>query len=268
MEIYKEQLQKIMYIHNQMKAKYIKELKSSPKGKLIGYLHKGKHQYYHSQTVNNIYTRRGIGKNDYLKKQLARKRYIEKVLPIIENNIKALETALNNYQIITPEIIIDKMSAVYKSLPQSYFTDKSILPEELELWMNEPFDQSTFNLHEKIHTTSRGLKVRTKAELLIAEILYMYNIAFRYEQRLYIRNRRYAPDFTIKLPDGKIIYWEHAGKTHDTGYMYDHYDKLRFYLYKGIVPGENLILTYDAINGDFNTQIIHSEIKNKLLNHQ
>lgn len=265
MEIYKNQLEDFVQFHRNLHANYTKQLKSLPQGKIIGRKYKNSYQYYQLISSNGNYIRRGIGKNDHLKKQLARKEYIERVLPILENNISILEAACNNYTAFTPEDIINKMSNIYRSLPQEYFTDKSITQEDLQAWADKPFDQSTFRTHEKIHTTSRNLKVRTRAELIIAETLYMYNIAFRYEQRLYIRNRRYAPDFTIKLPNGKIYYWEHAGKTHDKGYMYDHYDKLRDYLYAGISPGNNLILTYDTEAGEFNSQAVHSEIRNKLL---
>lgn len=280
MEIYKNYLEDFMYIHQKLKAIYIKELNTLPKGKLIGYINNGKYQYYHSKTINGKYTRQGIGKDQHKKKQLARKEYLIKAIPIIENNIKILAAAIDSYQSITPDYIINKMSAIYKSLPTQYYTDKisvhgfhqnrsvdSIKAEELQQWMNAPFDQSTYKPEEKIHTTSRDLKVRTKSELIIAEILYMYNIAFRYEQRLYIRDKRFAPDFTIQLPDGRIFYWEHVGLTNSFGYMNDHYYKLKYYQYKNIVPWKNLILTYDNEAGQLNTQIIHSEIKNKLLPH-
>ncbi|MBR3787048.1 MAG: hypothetical protein IKJ85_01520 [Firmicutes bacterium] len=290
MEIYKNYLEDFMYIHQKLRSIYIKELDSLPKGRLIGYLSNGKYQYYHSESINGKYVRHGVGKNTYLKRQLARKEYLIKVIPILDNNVKVLATALSGYQSITPEFVIDMMSNIYKSLPTEYYTDKlsynssltsslltgdnyqtqnidTAITEKLQKWMDAPFDQSTYNPHEKIHTTSRNLKVRTKSELIIAEILYMYNIAFHYEERVYIRGRRYAPDFKIKLPDGRIYYWEHVGLTNDTFYMYDHYDKLRNYQYKGIVPWKNLILTYDNELGDLNTQIIHSEIKNKLLHH-
>jgi len=280
MEIYKNYLKEFMYIHQELKSIYIKELKSLPKGKLIGYLNNGKYQYYHSETANGKYVRHGIGKDRYLKRQLARKEYLTKVLPIIESNLNVLSSALVSYKTITPEYIIDKMSAIYKSLPKEYFIDKLSLhgfyqskqidpkiADKLQNWMDAPFDQSTYKPEEKIHTTSRDLKVRTKSELIIAEILYMYNIAFRYEQRLYINGRRFAPDFKILLPDGSIFYWEHVGLTNDKWYMHDHYDKLKHYQYKDIVPWKNLILTYDNELGDLNTQIIHSEIKNKLLPH-
>ena len=265
MEIYKDYLKDFVQFHKDLRQNYTKQLKRLPRGSITGRKYKDTYQYYHLLNANGTYTRRGIGKNDHLKGQLARKEYLKRVLPILDKNIKVLEHAYKQYQPIKPDSIIGKMSNVYQSLPQQYFIDKAIMSEELQNWMNTPFDQSDLKPEEKIHTTSRGLKVRTRAELIIAEALYMYNIAFRYEQRLYIRNRRFAPDFTIKLPDGRIIYWEHAGKTHEKKYMLDHYDKLLYYLHKGIVPGENLILTYDSVSGEFNTQAIHSEIKNRLL---
>lgn len=266
MEIYENYLNDFVQFHVDLHDNYTKQLKSLPKGKLIGRKYKDKFQYYQLlSTINGKYTRHGIGKNDHLKQQLARKEYLTKVIPILESNIKTLSKALTDYQSITPDSIINKMSDVYKSLPKQYFIDKSIMPEELQQWMDSPFDQSTFNLHEKIHTTSRGLKVRSKSELIIAETLYSYNIAFRYEQRVYVNGRRFVPDFIIKLPNGKLFYWEHAGMTHDKLYMHDHYNKLRYYQQADIVPWKNLILTYDNEFGELNTQIIHSEIKNKLL---
>jgi len=59
-----------------------------------------------------------------MKRRLARKEYLAKALPIIENNIKVLSTALTGYQTITPEYIINKMSAIsvqrYRSMEKSY----------------------------------------------------------------------------------------------------------------------------------------------------
>ena len=80
MEIYKNYLENFMYIHQKLRTIYIKELESLPKGKLIGYFSNGKYQYYHSETINGKYIRHGIGKDQYKKKQLARKEYLLKVV--------------------------------------------------------------------------------------------------------------------------------------------------------------------------------------------
>ena len=43
-------------------------------------------------------------------------------------------------------------------------------------WQAQPYKQSTYMSEKKIHTTSHGLKVRSKSEVLIAERLYEHDI--------------------------------------------------------------------------------------------
>lgn len=73
-------------------------------------------------------------------------------------------------------------------------------------WGDGDYEQSDYRPENKIHVTSRGLKVRSKSELIICENLYDNHVEFRYEQILKIGDRTFAPDFTIKRKDGKIIY--------------------------------------------------------------
>ena len=55
----------------------------------------------------------------------------------------------------------------------------------------------------KRHTTSRGLKVRSKSELLIAEKLSEHGILFRYEQILEIGGAEYARTSPSSARDGQ-----------------------------------------------------------------
>ena len=120
-------------------------------------------------------------------------------------------------------------------------------------------------IKEKKHTTSRGLKVRSKSEVLIAEMLYIFNIQFRYEQVIRINGIVLVPDFTIRLPNGKIFYWEHCGLMSSREYREHQKWKMEMYEKAGIVPWKNLIVTYDDEDGNINVGIIESEIKNKLI---
>ena len=130
--------------------------------------------------------------------------------------------------------------------------------------MNETFIQSTYKPEEKDQTTARGLKVRSKSEVIISEKLDIYDVPYRYEEIIYIGGRRYAPDFTILTPNG-LIYWEHCGRTHDPEYMRKHKWRIAAYESVGIVPWKNLIVTYDDEDGGIDSRIIESEIINKLL---
>ena len=117
---------------------------------------------------------------------------------------------------------------------------------------------------QKNHTTSHGLKVRSKSEMLIAEKLYEHGLPFRYEQILQIDGVDYAPDFTIRRCDGSIVYWEHCGLTGNSRYMNHHWRKMQIYVEAGITPWKNLIITYDDENGFLDLSVIESEIINKL----
>ena len=54
----------------------------------------------------------------------------------------------------------------------------------------------------KTKLTSRGQKVRSISELLIAEALYKYSIPFHYEEELEVEGKTFAP---ILLLRGGII---------------------------------------------------------------
>lgn len=63
----------------------------------------------------------------------------------------------------------------------------------------------------KIHEALTGDMLRSKSEVIIANLLHEREVPFHYEQPLF------APDGTLKLPDftvasrGKIYFWEHLG---------------------------------------------------------
>ena len=70
----------------------------------------------------------------------------------------------------------------------------------------------------KIHEALSGDMLRSKSEVIIANLLHERNVPFRYEQPLF------AGDGTLRLPDftitwaGKTYYWEHLGRLDVTDY--------------------------------------------------
>ena len=78
------------------------------------------------------------------------------------------------------------------------------------------------------YETERGDVVRSKSEVIIANILYQNreHILYKYERPLEIvengRKKTIYPDFTIiNKNTGKITYWEHAGRMDDPYYAND-----------------------------------------------
>jgi hypothetical protein len=81
----------------------------------------------------------------------------------------------------------------------------------------------------KIHESLSGDMLRSKSEVIIANMLHDNNIPFMYEQPLFAGDGTLRlPDFTITLA-GKTHYWEHLGRLDLTDYVNEWKQKLAWY---------------------------------------
>lgn len=112
-----------------------------------------------------------------------------------------------------------------------------------------------------IHKTLQGELVRSKSEVIIANMLYQNKIVYEYEKKLEFDNSIKIPDFTIDDQEsGNTIYWEHCGMMANEDYKKRWNNKKMFYAKHGIVEGENLIVSYDDENGGIDTSLIKALI--------
>lgn len=261
MDNLKENLQQMLYYFLKAEESYNIELSEAPGGAIIAVKRKGKYNYLHAERKQEGYVRSGITHNEEMIRALCRKKYVAASLAAVKTDIKILKRALDAWQDTEHDRIIDSLPKVYKTLPEEYFGPmRGLTPSS---WATQPYRQSTYMPERRVHTTSRGLRVRSKSELLIAEKLYEHGIPFRYEQILTIDGIDYAPDFTLMRADGTLVYWEHCGLTSSRGYMRRHWQKLQAYAEAGITPWKNLIVTYDDENGLLDLRSVESEIINR-----
>jgi hypothetical protein len=83
--------------------------------------------------------------------------------------------------------------------------------------------------YKRIHKTLSGDLVRSKSEVIIANILFDRNIPFFYEKMLYAPDGScYLPDFTIHC-NGTEYYWEHLGMLESEDYARNWNKKVRWY---------------------------------------
>lgn len=177
-------------------------------------------------------------------------------------NIKLLEHLLHSYKDSDPLIIAD-------SLPPSY---KAALQEEAmtaaQLWAADQSKQYFFDPKVHKHETISGIMVRSKSEALIANMLTYYGIPFYYEKpfdKTAPDGRKYFPDFTIILPTGEVILWEHFGLLDDLNYCIHNAEKLNFYQSHNYMIGINLLITQDDCNGGCSSMHIDKLIRESLL---
>ncbi|SNX75093.1 UvrD-like helicase family protein [Cereibacter ovatus] len=108
-----------------------------------------------------------------------------------------------------------------------------------------------------IHRTTRGELVRSKSEVIIANLLHALGINYAYEQPLHAQDGsvRY-PDFTIEDAEtGRRVFLEHLGMMSEPAYRRRWLAKLDWYRSQGVLPedeGEGdlgILLTTSEENG-------------------
>ena len=122
-----------------------------------------------------------------------------------------------------------------------------------------------------IHNTARGELVRSKSEVIIANLLHARNIDYEYEQQLEIDDVLYDkfPDFTIEDDDtGDKYIWEHLGMLRDSYYKRRWQEKEQWYRDNCILPHEEgggcngtLIVTQDDLRGGIDSSGISQLIE-------
>lgn len=96
-----------------------------------------------------------------------------------------------------------------------------------------------------IHRTETGHMVRSKSELVIANLLHREGIAYQYEQPLVgdATPGRLHPDFTFIDAAGDLIIWEHLGMMDNADYVRGWKWKLEWYQKNGFELDRNLFVT-------------------------
>jgi ATP-dependent exoDNAse (exonuclease V) alpha subunit len=124
-----------------------------------------------------------------------------------------------------------------------------------------------------IHRTINGEAVRSKSEVIIANLLHHHNLEYLYEQPLKIDDITKYPDFTIENSEGGIpYYWEHCGLLNNPDYQRRWEAKKQWYRDNDILPYSEgggtkgyLIETNDDNNGGICSQEIERIIQEVIL---
>ncbi|MEM3765831.1 MAG: AAA family ATPase [Candidatus Bathyarchaeia archaeon] len=116
-----------------------------------------------------------------------------------------------------------------------------------------------------IHKTRTGVLVRSKSEVIVANILTDFGISYEYEKPLYSKkdpNGFRLPDFTIKY-EGEEFYWEHLGMLEDPEYRKEWKIKENWYKENGYI--DRVIVSKDKPDGGIDSKEIEKLVKEKIL---
>ena len=229
----------------------IKKLQKLPDG----YLKKRRKFYNHITDAGEI----GITKNPTLIRLLRWKKFLLARKKQLENNIAAISHAVDNLDNRTPKEIIQSLSSAYQDAPITDFYHPSITD-----WLAAPYKENPIPIKGRRYFTKNGVQVRSKSELLIANLLEEYNIPYQYDCAIILGGKTKFPDFIIKRPsDGKLIIWEHFGGLNIPGYGEKMSEKMELYMQHGFTPLETLIYTFEFDVG--NPRHLQNLIENIIL---
>lgn len=263
--IHRKELERILAILNESKTDLEKEMKTLPEGSL--YCSKAGDRWFYYQLLPKKGNRKkekriGISRDTNKIFALVRKMYISKSLALIEKDITTMEKAITHYHNIDEVSVMEPFLNKHPELSAGLYHGK----QSDEAWAADYERQHNFYEKERRNTSVKGESMLSKNEIYIASRLDHYKIPYRYEDSVPHPDVSRIPDFTIRRPrDGKIIYWEHLGLTGDEGYMSGNELKLVEYRNADIVPWDNLIVTYDTIDGGIDAKIIEGMIQGWLL---
>jgi hypothetical protein len=121
------------------------------------------------------------------------------------------------------------------------------------------------HLEALIHRTRKGLAVRSKSEVVVADTLQSLGISYEYEQPLYSVSNPddfRLPDFTVSF-EGDIFYWEHLGMLSVPSYKEAWERKRQWYEENGF--SEQLITSEDGEDGSIDAGSIERTARRVIL---
>lgn len=253
-----------MDFHLRQLKRFGEELKDSRKYNgcgLITYERNGKR--YFSRTNY----RKGKNKVTYLGAEtgltvqiLQKRRFLTESLRRIENNIPLMEKFLAKYQSLDPYDIRDALLKAYKFTDETCFDLAGAI--DIENWAKKEYRRAEMYPEHLTHVDANGEYLRSKSEVLVANALAAHRIPYRIEESMRICGEIIAPDFIAASKRlNREIYWEHFGRMFEEKYQKKYAHKMFLYAQADILPGYNLITTFDDRKGNIDARAIERLIE-------
>ncbi len=195
-------------------------------------------KYYQTDGHHNHYIPKS---NIQFAQQLAAKEYYLRLKQQHKHLLKLIDYYKRHVEKDQEKIqVLFENDSGYAPLLQPLFE----VSHEYEEWAKAPFETNLFYPEGRKFKTKSGIYVRSKSEMMIANILQEHQVPFRYECGLELGNHTFYPDFTLKHPEtGEIYYFEHFGMIDEPKYRSKMLDKLDVYLEYDV---RNLIITTET----------------------
>lgn len=207
-------------------------------------------------------------KNQDYAKKLAAREYYQKVEKELNRETSALDFLQSNLS----KHSIEKVYSNFPEAKKNLIVPVTLSDKEYKRqWESVEYKGKEITENIPEYFTSKGERVRSKSEILIANSLARNGIAYRYEYPVRVKNWRgekfnVYPDFCcLNVRTRAVFYWEHFGMLEDAEYVRNYISKISLYHDNGIWEGHNLICTLESAGLPMETKGIEKMIAEYLL---
>ena len=237
-----------------------KALRNAPKGRLRISTSKSGHSHFYlvsNSNLNGVY----VPEKELRKVQaVAQRDYDKAILSATIREIELLEKFAQRYKGTEIEDTYNSLNSARKRL-----VSPAILPDAkyAELWQSLPYKAKSFAEDTPEIYTSRGERVRSKSEVIIADSLDSEGVPFRYEFPLTVKGMgTLHPDFyCLNIHSRKELVWEHFGLMDNPEYASNAVKKIELYDKSGYTLGDKFIATFETSATPLNAKHVRSVIR-------
>lgn len=204
-------------------------------------------------------------RNLSLAKALAHKLYYGQVKNVLQNNLKVLRQLQIVYH---PKELEDGYSLLPEEIQMLVVPLQETSKMRIQKWNNEVYEPNPIMPEHLRYETEQGEYVRSKSEMIIANLLYQHRdtLLYKYERPLQVfsggRVKVIYPDFTIlNIATGKTTYLEHAGLMDDAKYANDYVRKFNTYMENDLLPGRDVLFTHESQMNPLELKILKKTIE-------
>lgn len=240
----------------------LSKLKHIPVRKIAISKSNGNDQYYwvDKDSGKRVYAK--SGELDKLK-ETAQQGYEKALSKKLSYLRRCLYDFLKKYDVSEIDNVYDEMSKARQKLITPIVDTEEILVKK---WRAVSYKSLGF-MDDSDFYSNNGVRVRSKSELIIANMLEQYGVPYHYEYPILLKGLGTVhPDFTcLNVRKKKEIIWEHFGMMDNIAYANKNVSKIHAYNQNGYILGKNMIMTFETSQQAISSNIIRNMIEEFLI---
>lgn len=256
-EIKDELVKRKRYLEKLIECKRKNIMESNSSGSVHAISHRKQFQYYLKDESGTSYIKAA---DRAIAQKIVQNEYDNKVLAVAEKEYKKLEALIKIYDGKIAEDVYENMPYGKQLLVKPIeMTDD----EYLDWWEKQKYQGLEFRENSAEYYSLKGERMRSKSEVIIANLLDKLNVKYKYEKELVLDKFGIVhPDFTIlDIKKRREIYWEHLGMMDDQVYRNNAINKIRAYERDGYFMGDRLIVTAETLSCPLDVKVVERKIR-------